>query len=100
MDLGWTERNGSPPNENYRFYTCELTRTHWECRKGFFEKPRRLDSLCSQIIPIESWKPAFLDPVFISFKLQKGVLIRPDATLYTRKSWEGVAEQKEVKSSE
>ena len=86
------------PFEGYRFYTCELTWNHWECKKGFHQMTP--SAIASQIIPVSTWVPTFLDPAILSLKLQKGVVVRPDSNQYTHKSWEEAPGRSGAKSSE
>lgn len=86
------------PEDKYRFYTCELKPSHWECQKGFHEMKDKC--VVTQVVPVRSWIPTFLDAGIISYTLKKGVVIRPDPNLYIRTSWEGAVEQKAEGSSE
>lgn len=65
---------GAPKSEKYRFYTCELKATSWECQKGNKIIP---NSIATQLIPIESWIPTFIDPLLLSHRLKKPVAIKP-----------------------
>lgn len=85
-------------NDRYRFYTCELKWNHWECKKGFDVKMSE-NTMSSRIIPVHSWFPQFLDPILISFTLPNSVLIRPDPSQYTHRSWEEAPVRKAEESS-
>lgn len=58
----------------YRFYTCEIKARSWECQAG----DKFLTTvMATQLIPIESWVPKFMDPLILSYMLQKPVTIKP-----------------------
>lgn len=69
-----------PPNSNSkdrtRFYACELKSFGWTCKKSeeLTWKPQA-DSLATQVVPIASWSPVFLDQLVLAHKLKKPVSI-------------------------
>jgi hypothetical protein len=73
-----TTLSGSPRDEKFRYYVCELKWNVWECAKSEAPSaPHTLSkgALCSQLIPIANWTPKFFDPLVLGYKLKKPILI-------------------------
>ncbi len=65
--------------DKYRYYVCELKWNAWECARNHhpeevYEKSK--NAFCSQLIPISTWIPKFFDPLVLSYKTKKRILIK------------------------
>ena len=66
--------------EDSRFYLCELT-DKWSCKKIFSVADETLyNGSFKQLVIIPPSVPRFADPLWISYKLQKSVLIVKPST--------------------
>ncbi len=65
--------------EKYRYYLCELKWNAWECCRT--ETPHEIkdhapSTLVTQLIPVVKWMPKFVDPLVLSYKTKKPILMK------------------------
>ena len=69
----------APPPEKYRYYVCELKWNAWECTRNEFPFEKHelsRGAFVSQLIPINKHIPKFFDPILLSYKTKKPVVLK------------------------